>query len=165
MKLYFAFLAVSAIFALPVNAQCTADGPSLDATEKYIKANSDVTAMASDLSSGHTAFSKDKYSYVRVEFMNIDCSLIRSATSEGGQMYAYLFCKNKMNCATPHSYNLVHEWWDEQDPTSFYALGTQSGDSQQTGNLARALQHYVFLLQAQYRQSHNSASDPFAAPN
>ncbi len=171
MKHLFKFLllgSVTALFALPAHAQCSAGGLSLNETQEYIlKASSGVSSMYRDADAGYFAYGvAESYKY-DVHFMNIDCSKIAANTSEDGHVRAYLFCKDKLNCVTLsnwHTNRNLSENWTEVGWRDYASFGTQSEDTEQTGNLARALQHYVFLLQAQYRQIHNSTSDPFGPP-
>jgi hypothetical protein len=157
-------------FTLPARAQCTAEGPNIDATEKYIgHASSEIAekpdgseALAHSVDSGFFQYYSSKFDRVDIRFMNVDCSSIAAKKSNDGHLKA--FCKNLLKCVYPSSYDPRSESWRDSDAQNYDRLSIQSEDEQQTENLARALQHYVFLLQAQYRQAHNSTNDPFGAP-
>jgi hypothetical protein len=156
----------------PRPSACSAEGPDLATTAKYIVDNSKRTASIEVSSADGQLYeyedNNQKERFI-IDYMSLDCRDIEVNTSTDGELGVWLTCRDGVSC-------IQWTWWCVlygQDPywreythvPHAHSFVTQSGDPELTRNLQRALMHYIFLLQQDFRNRHTDPNDPFAKPH
>lgn len=150
-----------------VHAQCSHDGPSRKETLNYIVTHSSNVALIKIIpENGKLLVKESEVEVAEIDFMNLSCERTEAnTTADGGEYKAWLLCRQGIRCVLEGSETDDGGIRYKNHPErSDWGFETESSDQQLTGNLVRALQHLVFLLQEEFRNAHPQSDDPFARP-
>lgn len=152
-----------------VLSQCKHEGLSLEDTQSYIE-NVASTSIISvlEMQRGKLTFDISADKAIDVDFMNVDCGAIEADLNKNHDYYlAWLECQRGTKCIAEQGKWKEGEVTHYADPDESgrkreWGFLTTSRDADTTGNLARALQHFNFLLQEEFHKAHPTQSDPFS---
>jgi len=140
---------------------CQVEGPGLKETQDYIKSLAHLDKLAS-YADGTIYASTNDYEW-RVSALRLDCSshgVARLEVGDPGPWGTYVSCSDQEECVDKRQLHQALGGYNQYHPNVFGLYGYDDADA--AARLDRALSHYVYLVQQQYKAAH--ANDPFATP-